>query len=232
MAIKNTAIKVTLLFLLAIFIASQAVNAQPAKKLSPVQWQQLKNDKDLTYKNDVENIKPPEVSKPNALANALTAILSIFSGGLGTVILWLLVIGLIVYIIYSIVLSKDSFLFSRKSKALNTADEQEQTEDDLYGTNWEAMLQKAISNNDTRLSVRYCYMWLLQLLQDGQLIQYRTDKTNHEYYIELQESTYRQPFRQLSRQYEYAWYGNYPLSSDAFNEYLTLFNNLRNHIGK
>ena len=122
--------------------------------------------------------------------------------------------------------------FTRNNKALNNPEAQEPGEEDLYGSNWEALLQKTMRNNDTRMSVRYYYMWLLQLLQESQLIQYRTDKTNHEYYMELKEDSCRQPFRQLSRQYEYAWYGNYPLSSDAFRDYINLFNNLRNQMGK
>ena len=107
-----------------------------------------------------------------------------------------------------------------------------QEEEDITTINWERLLQQARDNNDTRLAIRYTYMWLLQLLQERQLILYRNDKTNYEYYTELNDTSYKQPFKQLSRQYEYAWYGRYAISAAGYDDFAALFNNLRNQLGK
>ena len=105
-----------------------------------------------------------------------------------------------------------------------------QEEEDITNTNWEALLQKASANNDLRLAVRYSYMWLLQLLQEHELIKYRGDKTNYEYYSELAGTNYKQSFKQLSRQYEYTWYGNFLPSDTAYQQYLSLFGNLKTQL--
>ncbi len=80
--------------------------------------------------------------------------------------------------------------------------------------------------NEARLAIRYSYMLLLQLLQQKGQIQYRPDKTNYEYYHELNE-TYKKDFRILTRQYEYAWYGNFEVAEDSYRRYMDTFNHLK-----
>ena len=70
------------------------------------------------------------------------------------------------------------------------------------------------------------------LLQKKELINYKNDKTNFDYYTELNASEFRQPFKTLSRQYEYAWYGNAVPSDAAYSEYLSLFNNVKKQLGE
>jgi hypothetical protein len=65
------------------------------------------------------------------------------------------------------------------------------------------------------------------LLQERSLIVYRPDKTNIQYYRELTDSPFRQPFRDLSRQYEYAWYGNYLPSKAVLDYYMQQFNSIK-----
>ena len=73
-------------------------------------------------------------------------------------------------------------------------------------------------------------MGVLHLLQDNNLIAYRDDKTNYDYYQELKATDYKQPFRNLSRVYEYTWYGNYSINDNTLQQYMGIFNGLKQQL--
>lgn len=203
-----------------------------AQAITSIQWQQLTSDKAFSYKNDIETAQTPKEYKPGVLEKIFGAILAFIGSKQGNILVWIIVIGIVTFVIYRVFLHKDSFLFDRNKKIkTNTAPEQED-EKDLTATNWETLLHDAVNKNDLRLAVRYSYMRLLQIMQQRSLIQYRIDKTNAEYYSELNDPSYKQPFRQLSRQYEYTWYGHFALSPTAYNEYKNLFDNMKKQLGE
>jgi hypothetical protein len=204
--------------------------ANSDRKITTAQWQQLTSDKAFNYKQQKEKVVQPKEYKPSAFEKFLHGFTRFFQSNTWNTLSWLAAIGLVIFILYKLFFSKNSILFG-KDKKLMTDDSQQENIEDITATNWEALLQHAANNNDLRMAVRYSYMWLLQMLQQHQLIQYKTDKTNYEYYLELQDSSYKQPFKQLSRQYEYAWYGQYTLSPAMYHEYLGLFNQVKNQLG-
>ncbi len=216
-----------LLFLLVCFLHG---SAQPVQKISPEQWHQLTDDKALNFKNDRELVTPQVVYNQGAFQKAIVKIINFLFGPAGAIMMWVLVIGLVVFVIYKLVAGNGGFMFARNQKISGNPIDQGQDFEDIEATNWDKLLQQAMAANDTRMAVRYRYMWLLQLLQQAGLIQYRNDKTNYDYYRDLYETQYRQPFKQLSRLYEYAWYGNFTLSSAAYNDYLAHFDHLKKQL--
>lgn len=213
---------------LLVFMLVPGHAAHAARNLPPARWQELTADKAFSYKSDKEVAPPPHEYKESAIHKFFSAFFEFFSGGIGNVILWIIVIALVGFVLYSVFFS-NNFLFSRNRK-MSEDEELVRADEDVATTNWEALLQQATQKNDFRLAVRYSYMWLLQMLQQRELIKYRADKTNYDYYAELNETAYKQPFKQLSRQYEYAWYGEFTLSAESFHSYLGLFNNVKNQL--
>ena len=223
-----------ILFLSALFLLQpihvHATNTTAApRNISDAQWQQLTNDSTWAYKNEKEHIIKPEPKRNDFLIKALQSIYIFFTSTLGQVIIWGTLFIVLGYAVYRIIINEKAFLFSRKRK-VNVGEKDEAGEEDLTAINWEAQLQKAINESDLRLAVRYSYMLLLKLLQERDLITYSSDKTNLEYYSELTNSAYKQPFKQLSRQYEYAWYGNFGLSAAAYDEYMNTFNQVKKQL--
>lgn len=196
------------------------------RELSPAAWQQLTSDKDFNYKDQKEQ-EIKKQSDNSSLANALNNFLEFFSNGIGQFLFWLAVLIILGYAAYKIFFNERFSLFKKEKKK---AAETTVIEQDIAFTNWEQHLQNALQKNDLRLAVRYSYMWLLQLLQNKELIEYRSDKTNYEYYSELIDTPFKQPFKQLSREYEYAWYGHFALSEAAYNSYMQLFNNIKKQL--
>lgn len=217
--------------LLCFAIQPVITRAGSDRTITTEQWQKLTGDKAFNYKNEKEKARKPAEYKENAFSKFVRTFIELLASGAGLALAWVLVICIVVFILYKLFSGNGSIMFSKRKKAMNDPGTQAQEEEDIAATNWEALLHKAITNNDMRAAVRYSYMRLLQLLQQHELIQYRNDKTNYEYYTELSETGYKQPFKQLSRQYEYAWYGHYNLSPAVYNEYIALFNNLKKQLG-
>lgn len=197
------------------------------------EWEQLTTGKAFDYKDKVEFT--PEEKKPTEVPGWLKVIANIlrfFTTTAGHVILWSLLLLIVGYIIYRIVSGEGKRLFTKSDKSRNTDHETIVAEENLLTDNWEVKLQTALDSNDHRLAIRYSYMLVLQLLQHRNLIRYRQDKTNIEYYRELTDPETRQAFRQIMRQYEYAWYGNYLPPQPAFDAYVQTFNALKNKLGR
>lgn len=208
-----------------------AITAHAAGEKS-VPWKQLTNDKAFGYRSEVESILPDKTRATdyNIIQKIVNALFSLFGNStLSRILVWLIIISAFTFVVYKLFVGNNSVLSARKKKL--EAGEQTGENEAIEANNWEELMQQASRNNDARLAVRYSYMWLLQMLQQKNLIQYSADKTNYEYYRELAETSYRQPFKSLSRQYEYTWYGKYELSQTAYNDYLDQFHHLKKQLG-
>jgi len=200
------------------------------RTLSRQQWQQLTSDTSFNYKDRKEATEKKQTQvKENAFFKAIQSILDFFGTTFGQLLFWGVLLAFFAYVAYKMFVNENFFLFKKEKK------KQQQTgniaeEEDITTTDWEEKMHQAIKANDIRYAVRYSYMWFLQLLQKKELIIYRNDKTNYDYYSELTETSYKQPFKQLSRQYEYAWYGHFALPESAFNDYMQLFTNVKKQL--
>ena len=210
--------------------AAKADTVQTAvRTITDEQWQQLSNEKDFAYRNEIENARPKQRQLP--IERFFMKIIEFFSSPAGKVIIWSLFFLLLGYAVYRIFISEKTMLWGKREKK-NTGQAENHIDEDILDTDWEKLLQQATRTGEPRNAIRYSYMLLLQLLQRNQLIQYRSDKTNYQYLADLTNTPYKQAFRQLSRQYEYAWYGNFPVARTAYEDYMQVFNDLKKQIGK
>lgn len=222
---KSICVSIFCLLLLTTPETAYCDNIPVARTIAPAKWQELTTSKDFYYKDEQELVKPEKPRSPGMLQKLLGFLAALFSGGV--LLFWLLLAAALVFVVYKLFISKDSFIFGKSKKTLKDDSPPPPDDEDITTTNWELLLQQAVARNDVRMAVRYSYMWLLQLLQQREMIQYRTDKTNYDYYTELNDTRYKQPFKQLSRQYEYAWYGQLPVSVAGYNQYIDLFNKVK-----
>ena len=135
-----------------------------------------------------------------------------FNSIFGT-IFWLVAIGLFAYLVYRLFLSNSSF-FSRNRKNIS-ADIQvtaENTNDP------DVMLRNAVRNGNYRLAVRYLYLQALLRLSERKFIEINANKTNYEYVNEVRKHKFANEFASLTLQYEYVWYGEYPVDQKLFEQ--------------
>ena len=230
MRLSNRNIYISFLLLSFLLLQRVPAHGNVNRTITPDQWHQLTNDRSFDYVNDIERYQEPKTEAPGILQKILESLFGFFGSGVGTVLLWLLLIGIVCFVMWRLFSDKGSFMFTRAKRKMNES-KKAQDEEDISATNWEALLNQAVNNQDFRMAVRYSYMWLLQLLQHRELIHYRIDKTNYDYAAELSDTNYKQSFRQISRQYEYAWYGDVAIPPAAYAVYAAQFNQLKKQLG-
>jgi hypothetical protein len=217
--------------LLLLFLCCFVVQpASAAHTITDQEWQQLTNDKAFDYKNEKEMAQENTPNAPqNFFSRLIGALFFFFTSTAGRTILWVLVAFFVGYLVYKGFLADRQALFKREKKVVEEQGTKEVIEE-INDHDWELQLRNAIKEGNYKLAIRSSYLFILQLLNERQAIQYRADKTNYDYYYELRDTAYKLPFKQLTRQYEFAWYGDYPIAEDGFREYMCVFESLKSKI--
>ena len=92
--------------------------------------------------------------------------------------------------------------------------------EDLHAVDFDRLIREATAEGDFRRAVRLLYLRTLKALADRELITWKPEKTNHEYLRELGggRADLAAPFRRLTYLFEYIWYGDFPIDSEAFGQ--------------
>lgn len=92
------------------------------------------------------------------------------------------------------------------------------------------LIDQALKDNNYRLAVRYYYLLTLQQLSGKELIDWKVQKTNHEYIYEIKNNDLRAQFGKLTDVYDYIWYGNFEVDEPAFAKAQQAFNKLQSEL--
>ena len=176
--------------------------------------QAVNSDKGFYYKRYMDSLlraTQVKVRRPRRTVdfNGTNFFSSIFG-----VIFWIFAIGLFGYLVYRLFLSNSSFLSrSRKNIASDIAMSEEENENDP-----DSLLRNAIRAGNYRLAVRYLYLQSLHRLSEKKFIEINANKTNYEYVMEVRRHKFANEFASLTLQYEYVWYGEYPVDENLFEQ--------------
>lgn len=80
------------------------------------------------------------------------------------------------------------------------------------------LIEKAVTEKNYRLAVRYYYLSILKKLREREIIDYQFQKTNAEYLSEIKDSFLNQEFRQITRIYDFIWYGDFRVTEAQFEK--------------
>lgn len=132
------------------------------------------------------------------------------------VIFYLLIGGGLVYAVLKFLQVDLTRAFGRAPRALPLPYEAGQ--ENIHALDFGQAIAQAEATGNLRLAVRLGYLQLLKQLTDRDLIAWQPDKTNQAYLRELETSrpTARAPFGELTRQFEYIWYGELPLPAALY----------------
>ncbi|MGB3543099.1 DUF4129 domain-containing protein [Rubrivirga sp.] len=97
--------------------------------------------------------------------------------------------------------------------------------DDIAQVDLEARLRDALAASDYRQAVRVRYLAVLQDLDAAGALEWRRDKTNRQYVLEV---GHRSPdladsFRKTTRVFDAVWYGERPVSASRYDRLVPLF---------
>ncbi len=122
----------------------------------------------------------------------LEAIFDFFSSSAGKALIWIVVSGIVLLLVFRIFKLNGNVLFARKDKKIGNNDG-DGSADDYIPDNWEQSIADAAKAGNYRLAVRHSYRYLLNLLHENELIRFQTAKTNYQYSYELSGTRWHQP---------------------------------------
>jgi hypothetical protein len=185
-------------------------------KPSPSQEQEVFGEVDLSF------AKVTEDTDPNLWSRFVDWLLNLIFGKadhddrmfLQWAFIWVLVVVGVLLAIWLFRRSEfGSFLRGNtKHSEFNFAD----VEEDISGIDFDKKILKAKEEGDYRTAVRWLYLKQLYLLNLKNQIAWQPYKTNMDYANELARSVHRQSFKDISKIYEYVWYGKYSVNGQSF----------------
>lgn len=137
-------------------------------------------------------------------------------------ILAALIILFVIYLIVKAIMNKEGkWIFGRNSD--KKIIEYSEVEQNIHSVNFEKLIQEAMNRGESRLVIRYYYLWLLKKMADKSIIEWDIEKTNSDYSYEIKNENLKEEFNYLSYLYNYIWYGEFELTEDIFHKTIKSF---------
>lgn len=130
----------------------------------------------------------------------------------GSVLFIIAIVGLIIYFVVKYMHLENIFRKKPETADIPYAESLK----NIHEINFEKQIAEAVGKRNYKIAVRLHYLNALKQLSDAGLIAWQPDKPNSVYLHELRDIKYRDSFGLLTRQFEYVWYGDFPLGEQAF----------------
>ncbi len=137
--------------------------------------------------------------------------------------------GLVLYFIIKFFLKVNArnIIDGKKNKPIVHLSEEEEL---IKDKDLPKLIQKAISEGNYQLAIRYYYLLLLKNLSDKDFISWQQEKTNEDYIKELSsKKQLHSDFKKLTYLYDYVWYGEFSIDKEKF---LQAESNFKNTLAK
>lgn len=189
-------------------ISSESKQLVQTRNVNQAQVEKLRRDDAFWYVNTTpirEEAKPPSESFSNKLGRQKW-----FRN-----LMWLLMIGGFIAVLVWFLVSGNVKLF-RKKRVSVSKPENIIVPENIFDINYSEEIYKAINTENYRLAIRLMYLQLLKDLSQKGIIKYKQERTNNDYVMQLYNTPYYKPFFQLTRHFEYTWYGQFLIIPEAF----------------
>ncbi|MDB5205043.1 MAG: hypothetical protein JWR72_118 [Flavisolibacter sp.] len=180
------------------FLPIREVRIIEEKKVPQKKIDSLKNEEAYWYANLVP-VKKKEAGNQSGINN----------------LLWILIVVSFIAVVIWYLASSNLQLFRQTPEKILEEEQSEITED-IFMVNYDKEIAKAVDTKNYRLAVRLWYLRTLKELSQRNIINYGHEKTNSDYLAGLSGSRYYPDFFRLTRNFEYTWYGGFPLSEEGF----------------
>lgn len=141
---------------------------------------------------------------------------------------FLILIAVIFFLVRAVLNSEGRWIFGRRSD--KNVLSMEEVEVNIHTTDFRKMVQEAVKQGSYRLAVRYYHLWTLKKLSNAQLIDYDVEKTNSDYFYEIENKELQGGFRYTSYLYNYIWYGEFTVDQQQFTKAKQAFHQFINSI--
>ncbi|MEO6524735.1 MAG: DUF4129 domain-containing protein [Mucilaginibacter sp.] len=135
---------------------------------------------------------------------------------------------MVVYIIFKLLGINLLSLFKKKKD--DGAIPYTESIENIHEISFDEAIEGALAIKNYRLAVRLLYLRCLKQLSDNNLIHWKIDKTNTDYLNELTNEEQRRQFVLVTRQFEYIWYGDFPVDSHSFENINSIFQEFKRRL--
>lgn len=102
--------------------------------------------------------------------------------------------------------------------------------EELENTNYDTLFNEAISSKDFHAATRFGYLIALKLLTKHELITWKIEKTNLDYFKELSDHRVQPEFKVLTNFYEFVEYGDFEIDELQFSTFQATFNRFKDAV--
>lgn len=106
--------------------------------------------------------------------------------------------------------NENQLFFSEEDKIIKTQD-------------ISSLIEQALQEKNYRLAIRYHYLLILKKMDETGIISYQSDKTNNDYFSEIESGFINRNFKRITQLYDYIWYGNFEINQEEFTKALKTF---------
>ncbi len=143
-------------------------------------------------------------------------------------LIYILLILFGIYIVVKLLVgNKASSFLTSQSTALAAINYEEEH---IENIDLDTYIDASIKGGDYRLAIRYMYMRTLKQLSASNKIEWDFEKTNRDYYNELEEDALKEHFKKISYLYDYVWYGEFTIDEARFNTAKLDFTNIEKQL--
>lgn len=135
----------------------------------------------------------------------------------------------VILVVWLLLRGEGSGLFLRRGSKNKQLDFEEVPED-IHALDFDSLIGGAVSAADFRKAVRLHYLYLLRVMSERDMIEWRPEKTNGDYLREVGSSEYRSRFTELTLLFDYIWYGGFEIDRNQYNRVSATFTSLRSEL--
>lgn len=137
-------------------------------------------------------------------------------------------LGGLIYIVLKLMGMDALQLLTGKPKTVEVP--YEESLENIHEINFDEEIERAVTNKNYRLAVRLLYLNCLKKLNDRGFIHWQPDKTNAVYINEISHPDKQQQFKNLTLQFEYIWYGDFPVDKNGYQHISSSFHDFNHKI--
>lgn len=179
--------------------------------------------------NYMENAAPPQTLWDKFLDWFWKKVEALFGNKAGNltiqIILYSLSIAALVFIIVLLFKNNARALFYGKSASAKL--DFVLSEENIHEIDFDKRIDDEVQKRDFRKAVRFYFLKIIKELHKQSFITWKQDKTNADYLKELNNSQHYHQFKELSKLYEYIWYGDFKLNEPDFMQVIKKFDQFR-----
>jgi Domain of unknown function (DUF4129) len=144
------------------------------------------------------------------------------------VLMYVVAALILIYAILRFMGMEKVMLWISGNKAVNPAFDIK--EDNIYGIDFTQALEEAVAQGRFREATRLHYLKTLRILSDLGRINWTKQKTNIDFVQDLTGTDLSHGFVDITRIYEYAWYGEFPVSEKEYQLVREHFNQFEKQV--